>query len=512
MNSNTNGNDLSKYLQGVVIGGLLEKKVAANFNELPSPEFQEQALDIFSDNEQVAKLIVRHLLNQASGKVIIDAVPQPSAPPSVSPPVQQPTTLAEHLSLPKGGKAATIMHKLERFGSWDLLFTLEDWLAVNVPPYRWVRQGFSLACSVFSIEKVFAALLSLTVLYGGYRLVGMSVRLARNHFEKGTASETLKKETSSSILPTGQAGLLPPSSGVPVPQLTKYRYVSGHKLELRWNSVGEGYQYRFLFGSQTPNYPLMNGQTVNTTGAVINIAGSGEPQTYVAVIAVSPQGEESEPSQPVRFDLKPWNKDYSLEPLAFVPAPEVNPPQAVQPKPVHKIIKQAAAPIDKNVSINKYVPRITSQQPAPQSSFLSSFTKRLVGNADGVVSSIVPIAPLAQGINATKNAALQASADVPQSSPQATVPIPMGLEAEKVSNATVRLSWDSVGPGYRYNYYSGFVGDPKSFEIENLAPLAVTANNWSPYDRSKAYMVVVTSVDKEGHESARSAPVLVDLR
>jgi len=181
MNPKTNGNDLSAYLQGIVKQGGLEKEVAVDFNELPSLELQEQALDIYSDNAQVGKLIVRHLLNQASGKVINEALPAPAAPTvSAAPP--EPVALAS-----PHGHIKTALHSMEKYAAWEILSELESWMAVQVPPYRYVRKVFSWACTAFSVETVLAFLISLAMLYGGYRLVSAGVKWGWQEFHHVSA-------------------------------------------------------------------------------------------------------------------------------------------------------------------------------------------------------------------------------------------------------------------------------------------------------------------------------------
>ena len=54
---------------------------------------------------------------------------------------------------------------------------------------------------------------------------------------------------------------------------------------------------------------------VTTPGAVINVYAGAVSSTLIAVMAIDPQGHESELSKPVHFKLKSWNNADTVEPL-----------------------------------------------------------------------------------------------------------------------------------------------------------------------------------------------------
>ena len=78
------------------------------------------------------------------------------------------------------------------------------------------------------------------------------------------------------------------------------------------------------------------------------------------------------------------------------------------------------------------------------------------------------------------------NADVPLAS-RISNPVPTKLVVKEVDGQRVRLRWNGVGRAYRYNYYSGFPDQPRSYEKENNDPLAKTETVWRPYDRTKIY-------------------------
>ena len=86
------------------------------------------------------------------------------------------------------------------------------------------------------------------------------------------------------------------------------------------------------------------------------------------------------------------------------------------------------------------------------------------------------------------------------------------MRAKILEDRRVSLRWNSVGPGYRYNIYSALANQPQGYEVENDKPLSDSGGIWIPPANPGHFLFVVTALDKEGRESARSRSVYVDLR
>ena len=127
-------------------------------------------------------------------------------------------------------------------------------------------------------------------------------------------------------------GIVPQRAAVPVPHLKEARYIPGNKLEVHWESLGEGFTYRLFRAYETdyPKYmPLTDGAAVSTPGAVVNIRPyTDEKSQMIAVMAIDPQGQESELSDGVAFELKPWNQEDAVTSLPMATA---SVPSAVSP-------------------------------------------------------------------------------------------------------------------------------------------------------------------------------------
>ncbi len=91
------------------------------------------------------------------------------------------------------------------------------------------------------------------------------------------------------------------------------------------------------------------------------------------------------------------------------------------------------------------------------------------------------------------------------------VPAPAGLEAEVFSPMNIRLTWENMGAGYRYNVYSSQTPDMLNPRKENGAPILKSTVLWSPGTARTSYWISVAAVDEQGHGSAYSKPVLIRL-
>ena len=142
----------------------------------------------------------------------------------------------------------------------------------------------------------------------------------------GLADALVSRPTGEPPLPPSKprSGIIPQRASVPVPQIQEARYVAGNKFELKWSSLGDGFTYRLFRSYETdyPKYmPFADGAAVSTLGALIDVRPELEEKTQkIAVMAIDPQGQESELSEGVEFELKPWNQQDSLTPLP-APAP-----------------------------------------------------------------------------------------------------------------------------------------------------------------------------------------------
>ncbi len=115
-----------------------------------------------------------------------------------------------------------------------------------------------------------------------------------------------------------RAAVVPMRITVPVPEIQEAAYVSGDRLQLKWADAGKGFTYRILYSKNTdnPSYiEVEDGKTVETAGAVVDIYTGQKMEVWVVVQAMDPEGHPSEFSQPVPFEVKPWNKEFSVRPL-----------------------------------------------------------------------------------------------------------------------------------------------------------------------------------------------------
>lgn len=348
-------------------------------------------------------------------------------------------------------------------------------------------------------------------------------------------------------------------AGVPIPQITEARYVAGHKMRLQWKPLGEGYAYRIFYGKEEPTSPLDDGRTVNTPGAIVNLyAGGDNQEMWVAVQAIAPDANtESELSKPVRFDLKPWNKEYSVEPLALshveglstttaqgphhaltlasvpsaAPSPAiggrgpgqpqgesfdpdqdgelVEPPRVMAPSKIAAVAHTAEQSRNdgdiKNAS--------NSKSKTKKKSFFSAFGRHLLDNADGAVSSAIPISAVGEGAVAVKRAAVGAHEES-RAEPGAEIPAPTGLKWERLDNShKIRLWWDSPGRRYRYNLYETPYQRASYFTLQNEKPLKKTVFEWTaPKTDKPVFLFYVVTADGLGGESKPSNRITVDLR
>jgi hypothetical protein len=145
---------------------------------------------------------------------------------------------------------------------------------------------------------------------------------------------------------------------------------------------------------------------------------------------------------------------------------------------------------------------------APKKSRLGEFAKQLIKNTDGVVASTVRITPLAEGINATKHAALETLA---QPATEA-VPIPEGLSVEMLSASQAKVIWTRHAGNLTYNLYSSRAQDMVDAHKENTHPVRNTTVVWWSDTGPGVYYLALTASDEAGHESLYSDPVEVTVR
>ena len=306
-----------------------------------------------------------------------------------------------------------IVNKVERYISWDLVMEWENWLSVEMPPYRWVRRVFSLACGFFSVQKVFAFLVSAAMLYGAYRGVKWVIHPA----------------SPPALSPGERVPVRAGEAAVPaVPfQITSAQYVEGNKLELHWTSVGEGYTYRVFAtcDADAGNHATaVTDRAVSTAGARVNMYYDANcPTPDVQVMALTPTGASGPMSNPVAFHLSVLNNAQTVEPLAM----EAEHPEAVngnggqreqrltegavsgslsKKKPHHSL----PVPLT-DASVNRPTrqppPPAVQNPPAPPMSYSTLFHDLIKGAGNAINSMTVPVGK--QWASATAKAALTAA-------------------------------------------------------------------------------------------------------
>ncbi len=105
---------------------------------------------------------------------------------------------------------------------------------------------------------------------------------------------------------------------VAIPQVKEAHYVGGNKLRVALVPLGDGFTYRFFrtrAGDPNSIKALAEARTVSTPGAIVNAYAGGDTEVFISVMAIDAQGNESELSKPIQFELKPWNDENTLEPL-----------------------------------------------------------------------------------------------------------------------------------------------------------------------------------------------------
>jgi len=91
-----------------------------------------------------------------------------------------------------------------------------------------------------------------------------------------------------------------------------------------------------------------------------------------------------------------------------------------------------------------------------------------------------------------------------------TVPTPTGLKAELMSGHAVQVTWNPVPGAVGYNAYVAY--ESLDFKIDNPHLLKSNGALWTPDTGRAVYRYCVTAVDAQGHESAYSDPLTLDMR
>ena len=479
---------ISQHLQDMVDAEAIPEWVALRLDRLGSEALKEQAAGQLKSTLSEALDALCDRLEHPEGKMLYQAAHSPASSPKRLPAVAQ---------------------KLERYISWDLVVELENWLADEVPPYRWVRRGFSLACSYFSVQKVFAVLVSGALLYGGYRLVSSGVKWGINHMMR---HEQSTKENNG--LP------MAPPAAVPVPRITSGTYKAGNKLQLTWDSLGEGYTYR-VFRNCYPdetNYqprPVVP-RDVSTSGALVNLQFDNDCRApVVQVMAFSPGGVPGELSAPVTFRLSLVNQEDTVEPLATEAQAAADQKGGQPEKRLTKAVasgrpvRSAEVPVNRPTGQPPLAP--ASHSPAPtQPSRLSVFAHALLKNTDGVLASAIPMAPVSEGVVAVKNAAVSAHDE--GATAVTLPPAPKNLRGQRIGN-TLRMTWDTPGTEYRYNVYVAYATDHPVFDTGNDTPLNGPVITWTPpAEGTQVFNLYIKAVDAQGREGPASNRIVADLR
>jgi ParB family transcriptional regulator, chromosome partitioning protein len=95
----------------------------------------------------------------------------------------------------------------------------------------------------------------------------------------------------------------------------------------------------------------------------------------------------------------------------------------------------------------------------------------------------------------------------------ANIPAPKNLRWSRSGTQGVRLSWESPGPGYRYNVYAAYAGDKPTFDVGNDDPLKGPEITWTaPSEGTQVFEIYLKAVDPQGRESAPSNHIIADLR
>jgi len=90
-------------------------------------------------------------------------------------------------------------------------------------------------------------------------------------------------------------------------------------------------------------------------------------------------------------------------------------------------------------------------------------------------------------------------------------PAPKDLVLELVHGQNAVLRWNALPGDAHYNVYWAPAGDPTHFQKDRLSPLSRPSVIWPFPTADHRYLIRVTSLDSEGHESVPSSPLRIDL-
>jgi hypothetical protein len=99
-------------------------------------------------------------------------------------------------------------------------------------------------------------------------------------------------------------------------RITKHYYIAGHRMVLKWASLGPGYRYRVYWNSPDGRniQPVDEVHDVATPGALVDMNPAWK-KGFLTVTAIGPGEIESTPTAPVLFETTPVNRLNSVEPL-----------------------------------------------------------------------------------------------------------------------------------------------------------------------------------------------------
>ncbi len=198
----------------------------------------------------------------------------------------------------------------------ELLVQLEN--STKLKPLDPMREGWNRAQQ----NSTLASLCSINVAYGGSLTWSLRMQL---HEASPAEKQPVGRLLAASFAALAKAIDLPAEplqalrTEVPIPTIQEARYVAGNKMQLKWAPLGEGFRYRLFeaFERDTPKFtPVGDGLLVSPPGLIVNLSAGNFPNRLLAVTAVDPEGNESELSQSVQFDLRPGNKEDKIDPIS----------------------------------------------------------------------------------------------------------------------------------------------------------------------------------------------------
>jgi hypothetical protein len=298
--------------------------------------------------------------------------------------------------------------------------------------------------------------LKVTALLALYGLAGYGAYMAYNtirHAAFGMRQEVLLNKNN--LIPHAASRTphdVDSSSG-----FVSQRWVSGHRLELRWTPVADAVKYRVYAQDPLGRDERILGE-VSTAGAVVSVSHFAD-RSLIGVTAINAADEETAIEGFAEFTPTAINDRDRIEPIAL----------------------EVAQVPTANVG----------------SSRNSGYPGAAASGTRQAVSKKQPLAAVTGHPPSQENP------------PSLSLSAPVELHSLVKTPDLIRLTWRAVAADAHYNVYSSASRELTALRKENDHPLKMNTVDWTPETGLERYWVVVTALDGAGHESPYSEAIEV---